>query len=124
MKVLFVCILKQTRKKKKFPSTPFEPTQNILEDKRKATAENVLITTNRKLRQKQWDHKFLHISLNIVTNVKTNILSILCSNLGLLMDSRRFCKGSCNIYNFKCTILQLQNSSYYRIKFISRTNKS
>ena len=122
MKVLFGPVLK--RERKHFPFTPSEPTQNILEDKRKAAAENVLIITNRKLRHKQWDHKFSHISLDIVTNDKTNILCVLCSYLGLLMDSKRFCKGSYNIYNFKCTVLQLRNSSYYSIKFIARMSKS
>jgi hypothetical protein len=38
--------------------------------------------TNRKLRHKQWDHKFPHISLDIVTNDKASIPCILGSYFG------------------------------------------
>jgi len=40
-----------------------------------------LIITNRKLRHKQWDEKFSHISLDSVTNDKASILCILGSDI-------------------------------------------
>ena len=70
------------QERKHFPFTRSEPTQNILEGKRKATAENVLVITNRKLRLKQRDHKFSHISLGSVTSDEASILCILGSYIG------------------------------------------
>ena len=75
-------VYKNKRERKHFPFTWSEPTQNILEGKRKVTAGKVLILTNQKLRHKWCDHKFLHILLDSVTNDKISILCILGSCIG------------------------------------------